>query len=406
MSSLTLKGVSKVYPSGTTALYDISLSMDDKEFIVLVGDEKSGKTSLLKVIAGLEDVTAGTVEIDGKDVTEVEPKDRDITMVFRGDTLYKALNVYDNMAFGLRLRKAPQALIDQRVKAAANILGLTEYLYRKPKVLTSATRRRVELGRAIVREPKLYLFDEPLAGIDDNLRKEMLNVIVNLQARMNGTFIYATTNLSDALTIGTRLVILKHGLIQQIDSPANLYDYPANTYVAFYIGSPTINFLQNAKIVKEEESYFAEFAGGKLPLSPSTVARFVNIDHYVGGENGVILGVRPEDVTVVGVGEGQVTASYTCPDKAESYCECALGDIPFVASCSGERKKGEQVGLSFDLNRLYLFDSVTRLSLLARDGGYISTGHADADRLPLPHDEERAITERLKPKKNEQKKIK
>ena len=252
MAGLKLNGVNKIYPSGENALFNINFETKDKEFIVVVGGEASGKSTLLRVVAGLEEPSSGEIYIDDKDVTDVEPKDRDIAMVFRSSTLYPALNVFDNMAFGLRLRKAPQALIEQRVKAAAAILGLNDVLYRKPKALTAAAKQRVAIGRAIVREPKLYLFDEPLSGLDDNLRADMLNVIINLQARMEGTFVYATKNLAEAMAIGTRIVVLKNGLIQQIDTPENLYDYPANAYVAFYIGAPTINFVKDAQITKSD----------------------------------------------------------------------------------------------------------------------------------------------------------
>lgn len=400
MASLTLKGVGKVYPSGVCALHDISLETDDREFIVIVGGEKCGKTSLLKIISGLEENTSGTVLIDGKDMTDVEPKDRDVAVVFRSDTLYPSLNVFDNMAFGLRLRKAPKALIEQRVKAAANILGLTEHLYRKPKVLSAAMRQRVAIARAIVREPKLYLFDEPLAGIDAALRRDMLNVIINLQARMQGTFIYATKNLSEALTIGTRLVILKNGLVQQIDTPANLYDYPANTYVAFFIGSPTINFIQNAKVLKEEQGYILKFEGGSLALAPSVSARFAKVGEYAESGKEVIVGIRPEDIKV---GKEGLAAKLgkTESDGNATYAECTLeGGQSLIVTCEGDTQKGD-VALAVDIERLYLFDSQTRLTLLSRDGGYVKTPHTDADRLPLPYPEEQAVIEKLKPKKDD-----
>ena len=404
MASLNLNGVGKVYLSGVNALYDVSLEAEDKEFIVIVGNEKCGKSTLLKIIAGLEEATSGTVTIGDKDMTDVDPKDRDIAMVFRKDTLYPNLNVFDNMAFGLKLRKAPQALIEQRVKAVANILGLNDMLYRKPKVLTAAARQRVAIGRAMVREPKLFLLDEPLAGIDENLRRDMLNVIINVQARMQGTFIYATKNLSEALTIGTRLVVLKNGLVQQIDTPANLYDYPANTYVAFYIGSPSINFLQNAKIVKEEAGYFAEFAGGKLALAENVVARFAKIDEYAGTDKKVIIGIRPEDITTSAQGTLLATLGKTESDGGVTYAECNLGGQTLLITCGGKAEKAGEVKLAVDLSRLYIFDSETRLTLLNRDGGYKSTGHKDADRVPLPYQEEQAVIEKLKPKKEEPKK--
>lgn len=404
MASLNLNGVGKIYLTGQSALYDVTLEAEDKEFIVIVGNEKCGKSSLLKIIAGLEDASAGSVLIDGKDMAEVDPKNRDVAMVFKQDTLYPSLTVYENMAFGLKLRKAPQTLIDQRVKAVANILGLTDLLYRKPKVLSSAARQRVAVGRAMVREPKLYLLDEPLAGIDESLRRDMLNVIINVQARMKGTFIYATKNLSEALTIGTRLVILKSGFVQQIDCPANLYDYPANTYVAFFIGSPTINFLQNVKIVKDEEGYAALTGGCKLPIAGNIADRFTNIAEYAESGKTVIVGIRPEDIKTSAEGELSAKLGKTEADGDITYAECDFEGQSLIVTYAQEAAKGTEVKLSIDLTRLYIFDSETRLTLLSRDGGYINTGKKDADWVPLPYPEEQAKLEKLKPQKTPPKK--
>lgn len=405
MSSLKLTGIHKVYLSGATALYDINLETRDKEFIVVVGAEKSGKSTLLRVIAGLEEVSSGTVSIDGKDVTEAEPKDRDIAMVFRSDTLYPALNVYDNMAFGLRYRKAPQALIEQRVKAVSNILGLNEVLYRKPKTLTAAARQRVAIGRAIVREPKLYLFDEPLSGLDEKLRGDMLNLIINLQARMEGTFIYATKSLSEAMTIGTRIVVLKEGLLQQVDTPANLYDYPANTYVAFYIGSPTINFVRDCTLVAEEEKILIQTGFAALPLPDNLAARFPSIKEYVDTGKKIIVGIRPEDAQIVPSGGlFRVTAGKCETSDGVIYCEGEAGKTTLVVRSDREMARGSEAEVAVDLSRLYLFDGETRLTLLARDDGYRKTDYPEAEFVPMPYPEEQAVTEKLKPKKEAKKK--
>lgn len=403
MSGLKLNGVNKLYPSGTLALYDANLETAEKEFIVVLGAEESGKSTLLRVIAGLEDVSEGEIFIGDRNVTEVEPKDRDIAMIFRNDTLYPALNVFDNMSFGLKMRKASPTIIEQRVKAAANILGLTEILYRKPKTLTAAQRQRVAIGRAIVREPKLYLLDEPLAGLDKNLKAELLNVIINLQARMEGTFIYATKNLSEALTIGTRIVVMKHGTIQQVDTPANLYDYPVNAYVAFYIGAPTINFINNAKIEKSDEGLFVVDGEFKVKLPESVVARFENIEEYAGSGKNVIIGIRPEDVTVVNGKDAVVVKTEN--DVDDYYAECEYAGHTLVAKCDKSTSAGA-CGLEIDTNRLHVFDGETRLTLLSRDGGYQKTGFADADRKPLTFAEEEELKKTFKAKKAEKKKKK
>lgn len=402
MASLKLNGLNKVFPSGEAGLYDVNLEAQDKEFLVVVGGDNSGKSTLLRVVAGLEEATDGEIFIDGKEVSDVDPKDRDIAMIFRSSTLYPALNVFDNMAFGLKLRKAPQALIDRRVKVAAEILGLTDVLYRKPKALTSAARQRVAIGRAIVREPKLYLFDEPLSGLDENLRADILNVIINLQARMNGTFLYATKNLSEALTIGTRIVVMKEGFVQQIDTPANLYDYPANAYVAFYIGSPAINFIKDCKIVKTESGFAAVCGGKQFAITEKIAARFKNADEYAESGKEVILGIRPEDAACTKTAEGEYVFAVTV-GKIESvgetvYAECDLGDnVSVVCPVQKELFKGESAVCKIDLNRLYIFDGETRLTLLSRDEGYAKTTFADADFTPLSYTEECEITEKLNP---------
>lgn len=403
MASLKLNGVDKIYPSGTLALYDINLETLEKEFIVIVGGEASGKSTLLRVIAGLEELSSGEILIGGKDVSDAEPKDRDVAMVFRSNTLYPALTVFENMAFGLRQRKAPQTLIEQRVKSAANILGLTEVLYRKPKTLTAAQRQRVAIGRAIAREPKLYLLDEPLAGLDDTLKGELLNIIINLQARMEGTFVYSTKNVAEAMTIGTRIIVLKNGIVQQIDTPSNLYDYPANVYVAFYIGAPTINFLNKAKIVKDEDGVYAVEGDLKLALAENIINRFENLEEYVNTDKYVMVGIRPEDIETGGEGlDAEVSTVES--DNGMIYAECGVCGHSLIVKTSEGVKKGDKTKLKIDLTRLYLFDAETRLTLLSRDAGYNKTQFADADYKPLPFKEEEEIKQKFKPKKDEKKK--
>lgn len=405
MAGLVLKNIEKKYPSGVTALHNLSLEVGENEFVVVVGDEKCGKTSLLKVIAGIEEPSSGSVFIGGKDVTDEDVKDRDAAMVLRGDKLIPTLNVYDNMAIGLRLRKAPQELVDKRVKIAAGILGLGDVLNRKPKALTAAVRQRVAIARAVVREPELFLFDEPLAGVDENLRRDILDVIVKLQASMHGIFVYATKNISEALTVGTRLVILKNGFVQQIDTPSNIYDYPANTFAAFLLGSPTVNFIENAKIEKEEDGYFAVSDAGKFRLPENTVNRFKNIADYAASGKDVILGIRPEDLTCKEGGPIPVTVEKTMPSPGGAeYAECsAPGGRILRATLAADKKRGG-LGLEADLSKLYIFDGETRLTLLSRDGGYTETGKNDANFVPLPYKEELRLAESLKPQKAEQKK--
>lgn len=403
MANLVMKDVSKLYPSGALALCKVNLEVSDKEFVAVIGAEKSGKTTLLRVIAGLDDVTSGQIIIGDKDVTSVAPKDRDVAMIFRNDTLYPSLNVFENMAYGLRMRKFPQAAVEARVKAAAEILGLTEVLNRKPKTLTAAQRQRVALGRAIAREPKLYLLDDPIAGLDENLKGQMRSVIVNLQARVDGTFIYATKNVNEALTMATRVIVLREGVIQQIDTPANLYDYPANAYVALLVGSPSITLLNGATLEEQSGALVALYKGATFALSPALAERLEDREAYVGTGRKVILGIRPEDVMW---GQG-AAATVTATEEASGklYAECAINsDVSLLTLVPVGVNKGDAAKVCPDPDHVYIFDGQTRLSLLKRDGGYTPTGYSDADAPCMPYGEEEQLKASLKPQPEPKKK--
>lgn len=403
MSNLQLKTVSKIYPSGTLALYKVNLSLSDSEFIAVVGGEKCGKSSLLRVIAGLEEATEGNIIVGDKDVTKESSKDRDIAMIFQGNTLYPSLSVFDNIAYGLKIRKTANSVVEQRVKAAAEILGLEEVLYRKPKALTAEQKQRAAFGRAIVREPKLYLLDDPISGIAPDVRARLRSVLINLQMRMKGTFVYATKNVNEALTMATRIIVLREGFVQQIDTPHNLYEYPANAYVAFIIGSPTVNFINNAKIEEEGGIYYAVSGGVRLPLPDNICARFKNIEEYADADKKVIVGIRPEDM---GVGEdGFMQAVVTSAEEiaGTSYADCDGGKLSFVVTADGV-KKGDKVSVTADLSHMFIFDAETRLTLLERDDGYEKTEFADADRAPLSYNEEEALKTKLRLPVNDKKK--
>ena len=243
MASLSLKNVNKVYPNGFQAVKDFNMEIADKEFIIFVGPSGCGKSTTLRMIAGLEDISSGEFCIDGKLMNDVEPKDRDIAMVFQNYALYPHMSVYDNMAFGLKLRKVPKDEIDKAVKEAAKILDLSHLLDRKPKALSGGQRQRVAMGRAIVRSPKVFLMDEPLSNLDAKLRVQMRTEIAKLHQRLGTTIIYVTHDQTEAMTLGTRIVVMKDGIVQQIDSPQNLYDNPCNLFVAGFMGSPQMNFL-------------------------------------------------------------------------------------------------------------------------------------------------------------------
>ncbi len=391
MSGLLLKGINKVYPSGVQAVFDFCLDIRDKEFIVLVGPSGCGKSTTLRMIAGLEEISSGELYIDGKLVNDVVPKDRDIAMVFQNYALYPHMSVYDNMAFGLKLRKVPKEVIDQKVKAAAEILGITDYLSRKPKALSGGQRQRVALGRTIVREPKVFLLDEPLSNLDAKLRASMRTEISKLHARLATTFIYVTHDQIEAMTMGTRIVVMKDGFMQQVDTPQNLYDYPVNLFVASFIGTPQMNFFKEAILTGSPDRVSVNIVGGNSILLPAAVAaRIKNIDEYLNTDKKVTLGVRPEDIhqdqlfianspdTVVKArievieklgAETQIYCELDYEGKEASIIDNATQMIAKISS-RAVVALNDIVDLAFDANHIHLFDGETEASLLERDAGY------------------------------------
>ena len=391
MSGLLLKGINKVYPSGVQAVFNFCLDIRDKEFIVLVGPSGCGKSTTLRMIAGLEEISSGELYIDGKLVNDVVPKDRDIAMVFQNYALYPHMSVYDNMAFGLKLRKVPKEIIDQKVKAAAEILGITDYLSRKPKALSGGQRQRVALGRTIVREPKVFLLDEPLSNLDAKLRASMRTEISKLHARLATTFIYVTHDQVEAMTMGTRIVVMKDGFMQQVDTPQNLYDYPVNLFVAGFIGTPQMNFFKESTLTDENGKIYVNFVGGNKILLPKAVAeRLKNVNEYLNTGKAVTLGVRPEDIHqdqmfIAGSPETVLKARIDVIEKlgaeTQIYCELDYDDketsvidnsTQMIAKISSRAvvSLNEVIELAFDANHIHLFDGETEASILERDAGY------------------------------------
>jgi multiple sugar transport system ATP-binding protein len=293
MSVIVLEDVTKVYPDGTTAVSDLDLDIADGEFIVLVGPSGCGKTTALRMVAGLESISGGTIRIGDRVVNTVPPKERDIAMVFQNYALYPHMTVYDNMAFGLKLRKIAKDEIDRRVKEAAGILGLSEFLQRKPKALSGGQRQRVAMGRAIVREPKAFLMDEPLSNLDAKLRVQMRSEIARIQHDLGVTTIYVTHDQTEAMTMGDRVAVIRKGLLQQVDTPQFLYDHPNNLFVAGFIGSPAMNLVE-AKLARDGGSATVEFGGIRLGV-PEQVFRDRPALAGFDGKN-VIIGLRPEDM--------------------------------------------------------------------------------------------------------------
>ena len=373
MASLSLRNIYKVYPGDVTAVKDFNLEIDDKEFIVLVGPSGCGKSTTLRMVAGLEEITKGELYIDDKLVNNIPPKDRDIAMVFQSYALYPHMTVYNNMAFGLKLRKTPKAEIDRRVKEAAQILGIEQLLNRKPSALSGGQRQRVALGRAIVREPKVFLMDEPLSNLDAKLRVQMRTEITKLHKRLQTTFIYVTHDQTEAMTMGTRIVLMKDGVIQQNDTPQNLYDFPANLFVAGFIGTPQMNIFK-VRLEKLGSEVFATFGENRIKVPSGKLQRFTS-DSYIGRE--VYMGVRPENIHDE---QAFIAASPdSCMDVSVELVELMGSETYLYLSVSGKEdnvvarvdprstaRAGDQIRVALDPNRLHFFDLETEKTILHR----------------------------------------
>ena len=302
MSEVILKGIKKIYDGGVTAVHDVNLHIQDKEFIVLVGPSGCGKSTTLRMVAGLEDISDGELYIDGKLCNDVEPKDRDIAMVFQSYALYPHMTVRDNLGFALKLKKVPKAEIKKKVEEVAQVLDITQYLDRKPKALSGGQRQRVAIGRAMVRDPKVFLMDEPLSNLDAKLRNQMRAEIIKLRSRINTTFMYVTHDQTEAMTLGDRIVIMKDGYVNQIGTPQELFSKPVNLFVAGFIGMPVMNFFAGCKLLLEGGKYFAEIRGVKFELDEFQQKALKSRDQK---PCEIICGIRPQHITV---GEGELSA--------------------------------------------------------------------------------------------------
>ncbi|OIJ11407.1 sugar ABC transporter ATP-binding protein [Anaerobacillus alkalilacustris] len=362
MADISLKHIYKIYEGDVTAVTDFNLEIKDKEFIVFVGPSGCGKSTTLRMIAGLEDISKGELYIGDRLVNDVAPKDRDIAMVFQNYALYPHMNVYDNMAFGLKLRKFKKEEIDRRVKEAAKILGLTEMLDRKPKAMSGGQRQRVALGRAIVRDPQVFLMDEPLSNLDAKLRVQMRAEITKLHQRLQSTTIYVTHDQTEAMTMASRIVIMKDGVIQQVGAPKEVYDLPENVFVGGFIGSPAMNFI-NGKL---EDGYFhigslkVKVPEGKLKM----------LEPYKGQE--ILLGIRPEDihdepVFIESSPETKISAKIEVAELmgAETFLYSKVSEQDFIARVDSRTdiKNGQSIDLAFDMNKVHFFDPKTELRI-------------------------------------------
>ena len=355
MASLTLKNITKIYPhsddtkkkkskkgepekktnlkitdEGVIAVQEFNLDIADKEFIVLVGPSGCGKSTTLRMVAGLEEISGGDLYIGDKRVNDVAPKDRDIAMVFQNYALYPHMTVYDNIAFALKLRKTPKDEIDRKVKEAAEILDITQYLGRKPKALSGGQRQRVAIGRAIVREPKVLLMDEPLSNLDAKLRNQMRAEIIKLRQRINTTFIYVTHDQTEAMTLGDRIVIMKDGEVQQIGTPQQVFNHPHNLFVATFIGTPQMNLFENAKLVKENGKYAVKLDNLTVELSAEKQEK-LSANNVA--EQDIVLGVRPEHITLENTGiSGTVDVSELMGSSVHLHVTSMGRDVVMVVS--------------------------------------------------------------------------
>ncbi len=374
MARVRLEGIRKIYPdqAGTVAVHGVDLDVADGEFVVLVGPSGCGKSTTLRMIAGLESISAGHLFIDEREVNDVPPKDRDIAMVFQSYALYPHMTVRDNLAFALKLRDTPKREIDQRVNLAASTLGIETFMDRTPRQLSGGQRQRVALGRAIVRQPKVFLFDEPLSNLDAQLRVQMRREIARLHQELKATMIYVTHDQVEAMTLGDRIVVMNKGHVQQIDTPMALYDHPANRFVAGFIGSPAMNFISGTVSAQEPLEFVAAEDAFRMSIPPSLATRVQDIKGRP-----VILGIRPEDVSValasgpaLFAGESTIVDPPVLAPARLDIVE-ALGNEVFVYATVGPNTitarvspqplpvPGEPVTLAFDLAKAHFFDEQT-----------------------------------------------
>lgn len=368
MAEVILEKVGKTYPNGVKAVLDANLEVKDKEFLVLLGPSGCGKTTTLRMIAGLEEITEGTIKIGGKVVNDVEPKDRDIAMVFQNYALYPHMSVYENMAFGLKLRKTPKPEIEERVREAARILGIEQLLDRKPKQLSGGQRQRVAVGRAIVRKPKVFLFDEPLSNLDAKLRVQMRAELKRLHQNLQATIIYVTHNQVEAMTMADKIVIMKDGIIQQIGDPYSVYFEPRNKFVAGFIGTPAMNFI-SAKLVSENGSVWVVKEDMKLLVPEDKVDK---VKGLVGKD--ITFGIRPEDIydkmyAVAPKDEYTVKGSVDVvePLGSETLIHANIHGDDIVAKVDPKSRAvaGDKMDLVFDMSMMHLFDPETEENVLA-----------------------------------------
>ena len=371
MSTVTLTNVKKIYDNAVTAVHSFNLDIADKEFIVLVGPSGCGKSTTLRMVAGLEEISEGELRIDGKLVNDVEPKDRDIAMVFQSYALYPHMTVKENMEFPLKLKKVPRDEIDRRVSDAAEILGITQYLDRKPKALSGGQRQRVAIGRAIVREPKVLLMDEPLSNLDAKLRNEMRAEIIKLRQRINTTFVYVTHDQTEAMTLADRIVIMKDGFIQQIGTPQEVFDHPVNIFVAGFIGTPQMNFF-DAKLIKDGAgAYHADVFGTRIALTEED-QKALTVDR----DKDVILGIRPEHIRFTsesgdGILAGTVEVSemmgseyylHVNSNGKDIVLRVPTADLP--RELRGGITYGTEMNFTFRPEAVHLFDKETEQNLI------------------------------------------
>jgi len=364
MASLSLKHIYKKYPGGVTAVSDFCLEIKDKEFLILVGPSGCGKSTTLRMIAGLEEISEGELFIGDKLVNDVAPKDRDIAMVFQNYALYPHMTVFDNMAFGLKLRKTPKEEIKRRVEEAARILDITHLLDRRPKALSGGQKQRVALGRAIVRNPRVFLLDEPLSNLDAKLRATMRTELTKIHQRVGTTFIYVTHDQVEAMTMATRIVVMKDGLIQQVDTPQNLYDLPVNLFVAGFIGTPQMNFV-NCTLEQKGEDIYATFGVNSLKL-PAEKANDPAVKEYIGKD--VVLGIRPECIHDEPMYLSSMPDSIIETDVevtelmgAEIYLYLVAEEQNLIARVSSRStaRAGDVIKVAIDMSRVHLFDKDT-----------------------------------------------